>query len=52
MATKQIQARVHVAWWLKWRLCGVVLVARTMGMQPDPDKVGSMVAKSIKITFE
>ncbi|MBS0339810.1 MAG: hypothetical protein JSS56_04745 [Proteobacteria bacterium] len=52
MATKEIHARVSVAWWLRWYLCGVVLVAHTMGLHPDPDKVKRTAMRAIKITFE
>lgn len=46
---KQIQIKVSLAWWLRWYLCGVLLMSRHTGLQPDSDKVAYWAGKATKI---
>jgi hypothetical protein len=43
---------VHVAWWLRYYLMGVVLVAWAMRSTPDNDKVSRVVLKALTLTCD
>ncbi|WP_338544911.1 hypothetical protein V6W80_17185 [Pseudomonas benzopyrenica] len=38
---------IHMAWWVKPYLCGVLLMSRLTGLQPDPDRVGAWVQRGM-----
>ncbi|WP_225782655.1 hypothetical protein [Xenophilus sp. Marseille-Q4582] len=44
--------RVRVAWWLRWYLAGVYMMALTTGMRPDQQKVADMVMKALTFKAE
>lgn len=39
--------RIKVAWWLRWYLAGVQMMALTTGARPDMRKVGAVVARAV-----
>ena len=47
MATHTVS--IKVAWWLRWYLAGVYMMALTTGAQPDMRKVGAMVARAVSV---
>jgi hypothetical protein len=46
--TLQIEVRISFAWWLRWYLDGVVLMARMTGREPDMLKVGRWIRRGTK----
>lgn len=38
---------IRMAWWVKPYLCGVLLMSRLTGLQPDPDRVGAWVQRGM-----
>ncbi|MBC7201922.1 MAG: hypothetical protein H5U29_00165 [Pusillimonas sp.] len=52
MATNQIKVQIKLAWWIRWYLMGVVLMARLTGQQPDPERIGYWVAKAARVKYE
>lgn len=47
-----IVIKIKVAWWVKYYLRMVALVAYTMRMKPDMEKVGMTVMRGIKAVAE
>lgn len=45
----EITVSIEVAWWISWYLTGVSLTAWLTGMEPDMEKVGTWVARSIRV---
>ena len=41
--------RIKIAWWLRWYLAGVQMMALTTGAQPDMRKVGAVVARAVSV---
>lgn len=41
--------RIKIAWWLRWYLAGVYMMALTTGAQPDMRKVGAVVKRAVKV---
>lgn len=52
MARMTVTVRVRVAWWFEWYALGVVLMARLMQTEPDPDKVTGWARRAIKVQVE
>ncbi|HJV73156.1 MAG TPA: hypothetical protein VJ654_02955 [Noviherbaspirillum sp.] len=52
MAKSSITFKAHVAWWLHWYLCGVVLMAKVTSMQPNEAKARYWIRSAIKIKVE
>lgn len=46
-STCRLIVTIRMAWWLKPYLCGVLLMSRLTGLQPDPDRVGAWVARGM-----
>lgn len=44
-----VRIEVSVAWWLRWYLSALMLVALTMRMQPDPEKVAAVVRRALRM---
>jgi hypothetical protein len=44
-----IQMRVHIAWWLRWYLFGVVVTSRATGLQPDMAKVRWWIRRAVRV---
>ena len=42
---------IRMAWWVKPYLCGVLLMSRLTGLQPDPDRVGAWVKRGMTMTM-
>lgn len=38
---------IRFSWWVKPYLCGVLLMSRLTGLQPDPDRVGAWVKRGM-----
>lgn len=36
-----IEVRFYPAWWVRWYLAGVVIMARVTGLDPDLDRVAA-----------
>lgn len=51
MAQASLEIRIHVAWWARAYLQGVILFAWTTGMEPDWEKVSATVLKGVKATI-
>ena len=49
---QQIKIRVSVAWWLRWYLCGVALMCRMTGCEPNIERVTCWVRRSIRMRVE
>jgi len=49
MKTQSMSFAVRVAWWLRWYLLGVEVVAGLTGCQPDMDRVGRWVARAVTV---
>lgn len=47
MALTTVTISIKVAWWVKPYLCGVLLMSRLTGLQPDPDRVGAWVQRGM-----
>lgn len=43
----KVTVTIHVAWWVKPYLCGVLLTAWLTGRQPDPDRVRAWVQRGM-----
>lgn len=41
--------RVRLAWWVRWYLAGVVLMARMSGLDSDPVKVARWVGRGVRV---
>lgn len=50
--TVALTIRVHVAWWLRWYLAGVYMMALTTGMRADQQKVADTVMKALTFKVE
>lgn len=46
-STCRLIVTIRMAWWVKPYLCGVLLMSRLTGLQPDPDRVGAWVARGM-----
>lgn len=44
----RITLRVRVAWWLRWYLAGVLMVAYLTRREPDNDKLRYWVCKAVR----
>ncbi len=44
-STSRLIVTIRLAWWVKPYLCGVLLMSRLTGLQPDPDRVGAWVRR-------
>jgi len=40
---------MHVAWWFRWYLSGVLLTAQLTGLRPDPERVGWWLTLAVSI---
>lgn len=52
MAQPTVRISLHIAWWLRWYLAGVVTMSRTTGRQPDMGKVKYWANRAIKVVIE
>lgn len=52
MADITINFKVHVAWWLRWYLSGMVLMCRTMGTEPDMTKVERVIRRALTVHID
>lgn len=52
MSKHSVHATLCVAWWFRWYLSGVLLVARLTGLQPDPQRVGWWLTRAVSIRFQ
>lgn len=48
MASRQITVSIHVAWWLRYYMLGLVLMHRLTGMEINEQRVGYWLSKAIK----
>lgn len=48
MQEEQIHVELRFAWWLRWYLIGVVLVAVLMRRRPDEEKLKYWIRKGLK----
>jgi hypothetical protein len=46
----QITFNVRVAWWLKWYIAGVLLMAYITKCQPNEERVSYWVRKAVTLT--
>lgn len=51
MAITTVTMSIKFAWWVKPYLCGVLLMSRLTGLQPDPDRVGAWVKRGTTMTM-
>lgn len=51
MAKITIHATLHVAWWWKYYITGVRLIAELTGLQPDRSKVEAWAKRAVTIRF-
>lgn len=49
MARVSLELTVRVAWWVRWYLAGVLLVARLAGLEPNWIKVLAAVERGIRM---
>lgn len=48
MAQCNLTIRAHVAWWVRWYLSGVAIVAHLTCMEPDMEKVRRTVMRGVR----
>ena len=48
----RLSLRLHVAWWLRWYLVGVVLMCWMTRMQPNEERFRYWIRKAIKLRIE
>lgn len=49
MATVTLQAKVKIAWRLKYYAFGVITMARLTGLEPDESKVTAWAKRAVSI---
>ncbi len=49
MAQIAVKLSIRVAWWLRWYLAGVALVARMTGATPDWRKIESRITRGMSV---
>lgn len=49
MAQITVELSIRVAWWVRWYLAGVALVAQMTGAMPDWRKVESWVRRGLSV---
>lgn len=43
---------LRVAWWFRWYLFGVLIMARLTGLQPDPRRIGWWLTRAVSVRFK
>jgi len=49
MTATTLTVRVHIAWWLRPYLYALAFFAAMMGTDPDPEKLGHVFARAIRV---
>ena len=45
----KVTVRIRVAWWLRWYLAGVAVMAQCADLEPDQRKVEAMVRRAVRV---
>ncbi|WP_291785196.1 hypothetical protein [Luteibacter sp.] len=49
MKTRAITVEIAVAWWFRWYVATLTLVAALMSAEPDPEKLARVLLKAIRV---
>ncbi|MNY02626.1 hypothetical protein D3C86_1352060 [compost metagenome] len=49
MAQQTVTVSIHVAWWVRWYLSGVMIVAQMSGATPNWAKVQRWITRGLSV---
>ena len=49
METQTATIEITVAWWFRWYVATLMLVAVLMCMEPDPEKLARVLLRAIRV---